>query len=522
MKSEGRTKNSIKNMAASLTSNFVSMIAQLISQSIFLKILNTEYLGLNSLFSNVLSMLAIVEMGIGEAIIFNLYKPIAENDTEAIKSLTKFYKKSYHIIGGIVFTIGIILIPFLPYIINEKSVNINVNLNIVYLLFLLDTVFSYFLSYKRSILYANQKNYIINIIHIGYIIIMNSLQLTMLYLTRNYYVYLIVKIAMRILENLIITICVNKKYTYLKEKNVKKLDQSIEKDIIKKVKALFLHKIGSFVVLGTDNIIISKFLGLAMVGMYNNYYIIINGVSTVISQIISATKASVGNLLVTTSSKKQFNVFEKIRFVNFWLSCFAATCILVLMEPFITVWIGKEYILGFVVLVTLVINFFIQINRSSYNVFKEAAGIYYEDRFVPIIESIVNIIASIIFVKICGLAGVFIGTIMSDLVLWLFSFPKFVYKKLFKRNYWQYSSETFRYFMLFIIIATITYSLARMVIMKNTYIELICKLIICIIVPNGILYAIFRKTANYGYFKGLLKGIIKKFSLRRDKKSEEE
>ena len=253
-----RTKNSLKNMIASMVSNILTIIIGIVAQAIFIKILGSEYLGLNSLFNNVISMLAIAELGIGSAIVYNLYKPIAENNIEQIKSLMQFYKKNYQVIGIVVAIIGLMLIPFLKYIVNIETITININVYFVYLLFLLDTVFSYFLSYKRSLLYATQQNSIISIIHIGYVLILNLLQLIILFFTKNYYLYLLTRMVTRILENLVITYIANKNYPYLKDKNVKKLNKSLEKDIYTKIKALFFHKIGAFVVLGSDNIIISK------------------------------------------------------------------------------------------------------------------------------------------------------------------------------------------------------------------------------------------------------------------------
>ena len=433
MKSE-RKKSSFKNMITAVSSNVLTIIVGLVAQAVFIKILGSEYLGLNGLFSNVISMLGIVELGMGSAIIYNMYKPIADEDHEKIKSLMQFYKKSYRIITLIISIIGIMIIPFIKYIVDIESVTVDINVYLVYILFLLETICSYILSYKRSMLYADQKEYITNIIHMGYTILVNTMQLTFLYFTHDYYLYLIIKVMMRLVENIVISSYVNRRYSYLLDNNVTKLDSKTEKDIFQKIKALFFHKIGTFIVSGTDNIIISKYLGLVTVGLYSNYYMIINAVQTVINHIIQATRASVGNLLVTESKTKQFDIFNKIRFVNFWISCFSSICIFVIMDSFITIWIGYKFVLPTKVLLVLVINFFIVSSRSTYGAFKETAGIFYEDRFVPIIESILNIVLSIIFVKKFGLMGVFMGTIASGLVLWCYSYPKYVYNKLFGRK----------------------------------------------------------------------------------------
>lgn len=502
-----RTKNGFINVLASLASNIITIIIGLLAQALFIKIMGIEYLGLNGLFTNIISMLGIIELGIGSAIIYNLYKPIADKDIETIKSLMKFYKKSYHIIGFVVLTLGLIIIPFLPLIIDDVTVNVNIPL--IYILFLLEIVFSYFLSYKRSILYANQKNYIINLIHIGYTVLLNVGQLLVLFFTKNYYLYLIIKIVVRIIENLVITYIANKKYDYLREPS-KPLDKKIERDIIKKVKALFFHKIASFVVAGTDNIIIAKFLGIMWVGLYSNYYLVINAVQTLFIQALVALTPSVGNLLVTEPKDVQFNTFKKVRFMNFWVACFSAIAVLIIMRSFISIWIGEEYLLTKLVLIVLVFNLFQKLMRSTYQTFKEAAGIYHEDRYVPIVESIINIVVSIIGVKLVGLAGVFIGTIVSGFVLWFYSYPKYIYKKLFGRNIKAYLKETLGYILLFVFIASITCCVNDMYVFKNIYIEFIKNVIIAILIPNLIMLVIFIKNDNFCYYLNLLKKVLKK------------
>lgn len=215
---EMRSLNSVKNAVVSILMSVTTMLIGLVTQKIFINILGTEYLGLNGLLNNILSMLAIAELGIGSAIIYSLYEPIANNNKEKIKTLIQFYKKSYRIIAGIVLIIGICIIPFLNIIVGEN--NIQENIVLIYLLFLTDTVVSYLLTYKRSILYASQKTYIVNIVHILYLILMNTIQILVLISTRNYIFYLIIKIIFRILENIVITVIANKMYPYIKEKNI--------------------------------------------------------------------------------------------------------------------------------------------------------------------------------------------------------------------------------------------------------------------------------------------------------------
>jgi len=493
-----RTDNSIKNVSAAFLVNFLSIIVGLIVQLTFIKTLGTEYLGLNGLFSNLISMLSIVELGFGTAIIFNLYKPIINKEYETIKSLMKLYRDCYQFVAIIILLLGLIIIPFLPLIVGANS--ISGNITIFYLLFLLDVVISYFLSYKRSILVADQKNYLINLIHIGYLIVLNTIQIYILLKTKNYYLFLIMKIIMRVLENLIINIVVNKKYNYLKEKNIQKIDSNILLDIKTKIKALFIHKIAGFVVSGTDNILISILFGLNLLGIYSNYYLIINSINILIYQVFSSITPSVGNLNVSTDKNKKFEVYRNIRFINVWISIFAATSLLVIMNSFIEFWLSSKFILNIYVLIALVLNYYLQSTRQVNLVFKEASGIFHEDRRIPIIESLINIVFSIMFAKIFGLVGIFMGTICSNLLLHLYSYPKYVYNKIFDRSYKKYYEENLKYFLVFVISAVITYSLSRFL-NNNLYINILLSLII----PNTILYIFYNKSEEFNYYKNLIK-----------------
>ncbi len=507
-----RTKNSIKNIIVALILNLISIIIGLISQKVFISSLGTEYLGINGLFTNIISMLGIVELGLGSAIIYNLYKPVADNNKKKIKSLMRFYKISYRIIAVVVTIIGLLIIPFLGLIV--KDVNISENLIIIYLLFLTDIVCSYLLTYKRSILYAYQKSYIINIVHIGYLLCMNLFQILILIYTKNYYLYLIIKIIARIIENIVITKIANKSYPILLEKDVIPLDKKTKKDIFTKIKALLLHKIGGFVVLGSDNIIISAFLGVNTVGLYSNYSMIINVLVNLSNQAFSAITASVGNLLVTSNNKKTYSVYKNIFFANTWLAGFIAIGLLVCMDSFVNIWLGERYLLSTSVLLVLCINLYLQITRYTNNSFKEAAGIYYEDRFVPIIESVVNIVMSIVLLHYFGLAGVFMGTICSNLVLHLYSYPKFVYTRLFKKNYSDYYHNFFKNFIIVTLIGGITFCISRIIVFNNLFLNLFWNIFVCLLIPNVLFFAYYRKSSELSYYANLLSNILKKIKFK--------
>lgn len=509
-----RTDYSIKNSISAVISNFLSFLLAFISQAIFIRILGAEYLGLNGLFTNILTMLSIFELGIGNAIVYKLYKPVSEKKAEDIKSLMLFYKKAYRYIAFCIFLFGIMLVPFIKNIVG--TVTIDINIYVIYLLFLLSTLTSYFMTYKRNLIIANQKNYIINVIHMLYYIALNSSQLLIIYFTHNYYMYLLIKIICQILENIIINYKANCDYPYLKEKNIKKIDKDVENDIFKRVKALFYHKIGSVIISGTDNIIISSFLGIVQVGLYTNYYYVINACSTLFGQIISASTASVGNLLLNNNSEKNFLVFKKIRFLNFWIASFTGVSIYIIVQPFICLWVGEEYLLSKYVVLVLVINYYQKMMRSCYSTFKDSGGIWIEDKYIPLVESILNIVFSIILVKLLGIVGVFLGTIISGLVLWCYSYPKFVYKKLFNRSYFNYIKETIGYITLFLVILGITSFVAKLIVINNLILQILVYIVLCCLIPNGVLIMIFRNSDNLKYFFKLLLEILDKLKNKRN------
>ena len=508
-----RTDKSIKNAIVAVITNIVTMLAGMLSQFIFIKTLGKEYLGINSLFSNIIYMLSIVELGLGTAIIYNLYKPISENNEREIKSLLRFYKKAYHIIAIIILMIGMCIIPILNQIVGE--INIEENIYIIFILFLLDSVFSYLLTYKRSILYATQNTYIINVIHIFYIICMNLVSILVLLFMGNYYIYLISKIIFRILENVVINVVANKRYPYIKEKNVEKMEKMKIKGIVKKIKALFFHKIGEIMILGTDSIIISRFLGIVWVGLYSNYNMITNAISGIFGQIFSAITSSVGNLLVEENVEKIYSVYKNISLLNFWASSFCTISLFCIMSPFISLWIGEEYLLSTSVLFAIVIVFYMQTMKKTLKVFKEGAGQFEKDRYVPIIESLTNIIFSIVLVQYLGLIGVFIGTFISTLVLYVYSFPKLVYKEIFNRTYREYILEYVEYAIIMLITMFLTYLCTQIIRINNKWIQLLINIMICLTIPNIIYYIKYRKTKEFKFCKDLL---INKFINIKEKK----
>ena len=496
-----RTSNSIRNITSMAFMSIAAIIIGLIAQNVFIKTLGTEYLGINGLFTSIVSMLALVELGLGSAIYYHLYKPVSKNDISKVRSIIDFYKKGYRLIALAVFALGLLFLPFLSAIVG--NVNISESIYFIYLLFLIDAVASYLLVYKRAVLYVDQNSHIISSVHLAYLLVLNALQIAILILTGNFYLYLIIKIVMRLAENVVLTLISNRKYPYLNGGVSTKLDDTTKADIYKSIRGLSLHKVAGYIVLGTDSIIISLFLGVAVVGLYSNYLLVTTAILMLMSQAFAAITASVGNLLVDNNSRKSYEVYKKIRFINFWLACFATTSILVIMDSFITLWIGPQYLLPLGVLVAICINLYISLIRFTLYSYKEAAGIFYEDRFMPVVESIANLIFSIVFLKLFGLAGVFLGTACSTLILHLYSYPKFINKPLFKISNKQYYIDFFSKLMIVFFISAVTFILSRTVQISSTIYQFIFNIALCLILPSALLYLLFRNYDELKYYREL-------------------
>ena len=310
---ESRTENSIKNVKISTVIYFFSILLQFINRTFFLKFLSINYLGINGLFSNVLSLLNLTELGIGSAMAFALYEPCSCENQKLIKQIMYLYKKVYIVLGIIILIVGIIITPFLDFFIETPPQNIG-NYHLYYVLYVINISISYFYTYKRSLIICYQKQYISSITTFLKNLFICIFQIITLYLTRSYVVYLIVQIIFTFLENIFISRIADKMYPFLEEKTTFP-PKSIINNIKKNVLAMSFHKIGSVIVTGTDNLIITKFVSLSATGIYSNYLIIISSINSFLTQIFSSITASVGNLISEKDENKIYSVFKNILFL---------------------------------------------------------------------------------------------------------------------------------------------------------------------------------------------------------------
>lgn len=503
----GRVRSSVINLFSAFIGQFIGILISFISRRIFIDYLSQEYLGLSGLFTNLLTMFSLVELGVGSAMTYSLYKPLAEKNENKIKSLMDLYKKAYRFIGITILLIGLIFLPFYKYLINDIP-NIKY-LNLIYLLFVINTAISYFYSYKRSLIITDQKRYIATIYRYGFYFLLNISQIMVLILTKNYILFLIVQVLFTFLENIFVSIKANKMYPYLKEKNIDKLDNNEYKEIKKNVKSMMYHKVGGLVINSTDNILISKLIGIAYVGIYSNYYMVLNALETIINQVFFALSSSIGNLGVTSDRKKIKKVFDNVFFMNFVVMYIITICLIILFNNFIEVWVGKDYLFDKNIVIVIIICFYLKGMRRTCLTFKDALGLFYQDRYKPILESIINLIVSIILGIKYGVIGIFIGTIISTVTTSLWVEPYVLYKYCFKENLIDYFKRFIGYTILLIIsyfIINFVCSYININLIFNFIIKGIVSTILCFI----IIIIVFKNTDEFRYFKNLVGKIFKK------------
>ena len=456
MGNDSRTKNVVRNSIFALITQVINLIISFVVRTIFINTLGTEYLGVNGLFTNILTILSFAELGIGNAIIFSMYKPAAEGNREEIKSLMKLYKNAYRTIAIVVLVAGLLVIPFLKFIITDVP-NIIENITAIYILFLLNTAISYTYTYKRSIISVYQQDYILSMFDFAFNILKNVLQSIILICYKNYMVYLCIQIVCTFVENVIISIRVNKKYPFLKEKEVKELDKEEKKNIFTNVRSLVVYKFGNVILDGTDNIIISSTISTAVVGLVSNYTLIINAVKGILGKITNAVTSSIGNLNAMNDNAKKEEVLYDYLFVAFWIYGLSSIGMGILFNDFIEIWIGKEYILSIYTVIALVFSFFVDGMHYPAYTYRVTMGLFKEGKKAPFFTAIINVILSIVMGNMMGVTGVFLATSISRLLTTTWYDPYLIFKKRLNLSAKKFVVRYVQYFIIFVVVGIISY-----------------------------------------------------------------
>ena len=496
---EPRTKNALKMSVVGGVTNIVKILLGFGYRTLFVFMFSATYLGINGLFSNVLQILSLAELGISTAIVYRFYEPISRDDVHYVGMLMNFFGRVYRVIAISILCIGLCFLPFIPSLVNSSdSLPSDINIYVVYILFLGNTVASYLFSYKMTILSADQKNYITSIIDLIQVVVRYAVQIIALYQTRDYTMTLFIGIVATLLLNFVCSLWTE--YQYKKVFAVKEmLSKEDRKQIYSDTKACMYHKVGGTVLSSTDNIILTKMVSLGMTGIYSNYSMLLTYVQQLINQILGNFAASVGNAIQTMSSDDYYKLFKKINFAGLWVASIVSVGVYGVIDDFICVWLGDKYVLDSVTTVIIVVQLYLTLTRVTSGAFTNAAGLFVKDRIRPLIEATLNLVISIILTYHLGIAGVFLGTIMSMALTVCWREPYLLYKYSFKRSVFDYWKVYFEFFVL-TSLAGVVIALVRPFLNINSLVEVIIEGIVIEICINLIFLVIFKHREE---FKGL-------------------
>ncbi len=509
MNTNSRTNNTILNVLGGLAVKTSGFFTTFITRTIFLYVLGIEYAGVSSVFTNVLTVLSFAELGIGTAITYALYKPIADNDIKQISKLMSAYKKIYSIIAAVIFLLGLCLLPFLDYIIKDAP-SIKENLRLIYLLYLANTSVSYLLIYKSTFLTAVQKDHLVSKYSVIVSLIKMVVECVTLLIFNSFIIYLALSIISSFVQNLIIAKVAEREYPILKEKSRDKLEESERKGLFKDTKALAMYKVSGTVLNGTDSILISSLFGTSSAGILGNYNLITAQIYSFVMILFSATSASVGNLAATSDKKHQYKIFEQMLFICFWLYCFCGTSLWTLLNPFMYIWQNGQHMFAGYIVALLVIEFYIRGMLSPVTQFRTSNGLFVQGKYRPVIMAVINLVTSIVLAKWIGIAGIFLGTIISRATTQLWYDPWLIYKKVFQISVWKYFKIYFGYGFATVISCVLTSTLLNMVCQNEGIIKLFVGALLCLIIPNGVIIVVFHKTEVFTATIKIAKNILKK------------
>ncbi len=506
----GRVKLAARNIAFGYISNIITGLLGFILRTVIIQQLGDTLNGVNDLYTNILSVLSMAELGIGTALNYSLYAPVARKDYDKIKSYMMLYKKAYITIGCAIALIGTGVAPFLPYLVSmPEGIEIAVrDLTLYYFIFLFNTVSTYFVAYKYSLVNAEQKNYIqTNVITLTKIITV-AVQILVIFMTQDFLWYLISAAVIELLQKIFVSRYLDRLYPYLKDKSraVKKLAKEETGTIVTKTKALMMHKIGDVARLQTDSMIISSFIDVNVSGFVGNYNLVISFVSNFVNIIFNSVMTSFGNLIATESKEKQYGMFQVYRFAACWIYGFSAVGFFILLTPFVRLWLGEEdKLLGTAVTAWILIDYYFKGDRIVLSNFKTAAGIFEQDKYLPLIQGLVNLVVSIALVQHIGLAGVFIGTVVSGLIANLVR-PFIIYRVCFDRKVTGYFTDLLKYLAVMAVTLILSAATGDVLMPEVTVGGFILTAAAVTVIFNGIFVALFRKSDEFTYVWKLLAG----------------
>ena len=492
-----RTKNATRNIVFGIILKIYQIAIPFLMRTAMIYFMGMQYLGLNSLFTSVLQVLNLAELGVGSAMVFSMYKPIVDDDKVTICALMKLYKIYYRFIGLAVAVLGLALLPFIPKLIHSDLPS-GINIYILYLLNLAATVLSYWLfAYKNSLLQAHQRNDVTSKVTLFTNTIQYGLQLIVIIFIKNYYLYVIAALFTQALTNIVTAIVVTKLYPGYNPKG--DLDKSLIKDINQRIKDLFTSKLGGVIVNSVDTIVISAFLGLTVLAVYQNYYFVLTSVIGFVTIVFTACTAGIGNSIIVETREKNFNDLNKFTFIISWIAGFCTTCFLCLFQPFMDVWVKKESLkLSFSAVICFCIYYFVFEINQLLCTYKDSAGIWHEDRFRPLVTALGNLVMNLIMVQFWGVYGVILSTVLSTLFIGMPWLLHNLFTVLFEKKQLKiYLNKLLFYVIVVSFGCLITYVVCAYLPLKSKWTILIVRAIICCIIPNVLYFIIYHNKQEF-------------------------
>ena len=507
---KSRLENSAGIIASGLFLRMMTLGLSFLSRTFFIRCLGDDCLGLNGLFTTILTMFSLVELGIGQAITFYMYKPIAEENTRRLTVLVKFYKLCYRIIGITIAVLGCALIPVLPRIINLEA-DVPYNIPLLYVLYVANTAVTYlFFSYPRTVLTAYQEGALVNKVDSAFALVSVVLEILLLVLTKNFYAYLLVRLAISIVKNLVLGIIATKKHPYIREKTTEKISRSEIKEMFKDIYGLFVVRLSAQMIDSTDNLFISAMIGTVLAGYNSNYMMMINAIYGIVSTIIYSCGASLGNLCATESKERAENVFSTLNFINFWISCFCTTCLFQLMNPFITLVWGAHYTFDLFTVALMCGNFYIVSSMYTVFSFRQSLGLFRECIYYQFAGAIVNIILDFILIRFMGIAGLFAATVIVNVFIVCFPYSNNLYKVGFRMNSRTMLLKMAGGYVVCAGICAVNTLICSQI--PVTIPGFILQCVISVLVSNGLILLLFHRTEAFrntlGYGKTLFNKIL--------------
>ncbi len=494
-----RTQKSVRNIAFSIGYQLVTLFSNFLMKTILIKNLGIQYTGVSALFTDILTVLSVAELGFSTAVSYALYRPLYEKDDIQIAKLMRLYQKIYRIVFSVIIAAGIICLIFLKYIVKDVP-DIKENIHIIFIFFVLKTAVSYLFVYKATLIEANQEKHIVCAIGIVVCILTAISEAVAVAVFKSYIGYLAVMVTMVIVQNVIISLVANRRYPMLKSEYNESLSLFERKEIFKNVRALAIYKISGALQKGVDSVIISAMLGTSLVGFLSYYKMIVNNVDSLFGQVFEAIKPSVGNLAASENSERQYAVFKKMCFLSFAIGNFIAVSLITLLNPFITLWLGSDYLLGRNIVIMLTSDIYIITMVRPYESFRNANALFVQGKYRPAIMVILNIVLSIGLANKWGMAGVLFATVAARLLTHVWYDPQLIYRKVFHKPFSQYIKMKIIYLLTVIANCVLVYAICSIISIPSQWVEFCLKALLCAFIPNIVLVALFH---NNDEFKAL-------------------